>query len=516
MNVAIFGPYAAVTPHFETDLEIIQRHLDQGDEVIFLGCNSEMMACEINYAHNFNACVKCIGRRNRGISLLSRRITVASFYNVSEADKRELCKLKLDFSSIEELRNYKIDNFDIGTAVLSSLISGGRDPIPGLDPIDGLVKKLLISAFTVYRSLQNYLDRLKVDRVYIFNGRWALARAAVRACESKNVKFFTHERGCDLQHYSLYDNTLPHDLDYAEAEIRKHWELASVNPERDKIAAQFYLEARDGVIQSWYSYVKDQKENLLPLNWDRSKLNIAIFSSSEDEVAALDDTWINPLYGNQLEGLNRILQSLFGCVQNIHLHLRVHPGLKSVNNDYMDSLLGLKSELLTVIPPDSPVSTYALLSHSDKVLTFGSTVGIEAVFWGKPSILAGQAVYRNLGGTYNPNTHEELIEFLKADLEPKGKEAALMYGYYMKIFGIPFKYFRATDVCKGEYKGEVIQGGRWTSLILKTVESHWRFEQIASALNRLYTGMKLLPVKLVIPLLLWKLRRIRNLTGVCR
>jgi hypothetical protein len=509
MKVLIFGPFAALTPHLETDLEIAQRHLDEGDEVMFLGCNSELMACEINSAHNFKSCIKCMSRRKRGISLLSQNIIFNSFYNLSETDKHELVRLKLNFSSVEELKDYKIDNFDIGIAVLSSIIWLTRDPIPKIEAHDGLIKRLLISAFAVYRSLQNYLDKTTFDRVYIFNGRLAIVRAAVRACESKHIKFFTHERGNDLQHYALYDRSLPHDLIYGKSEILKQWELAGLNPERNKIAAQFYLENRDGVVQSWYSYIKDQKENLLPPNWNRSKLNIAIFNSSEDEFAAIDDTWTNPLYRNQLEGLNKIVRSLSGNSGDIHLYLRVHPNLKSVDNDYLRSLLAIESEILTIIPADSPVSTYALLAHADKVLTFGSTVGIEAVYWGKPSISAGQAFYRDLGGTYNPGTHEELIELLKADLEPKGKEAALMYGYYMKTFGVPFKYFRATGVFGGEFKGEVIEGGRWTPTILRTSDAYQGFERFASSLIRLYTNVKLLPIKLYISLLVWKFSRLR-------
>jgi hypothetical protein len=90
------------------------------------------------------------------------------------------------------------------------------------------------------------------------------------------------------------------------------------------------------------------------------------------------------------------------------------------------------------------------------VLTFGSTVGIEAVFWGTPSIHAGVSYYHHLGGTYNASSHEDVIALLKADLPPKDRTAAFVYGYYLNTYGIPFKYFQATGVGAGRFKGQAI------------------------------------------------------------
>src|SRR6266702_2903332 len=107
MKVLVFGPYAVLTPHLETDLEIIQRHLDQGDQVIFLACNSELLVCDVNVFHNLSRCIECIGRRSTGISFLSQRVKVSPIDNLSEANKRELSALKVKFSAIDELKAYK-------------------------------------------------------------------------------------------------------------------------------------------------------------------------------------------------------------------------------------------------------------------------------------------------------------------------------------------------------------------------------------------------------------------------
>ena len=72
-------------------------------------------------------------------------------------------------------------------AVLSSIISLTRDPELDLSGLDDMVSRFLVTALSVYRSLQNYLDENSVDCVYVFNGRFAPVRAVLRACQSRGV-----------------------------------------------------------------------------------------------------------------------------------------------------------------------------------------------------------------------------------------------------------------------------------------------------------------------------------------
>jgi hypothetical protein len=456
MRVLVFTAHTELRPHYETDLEIIQRHLDDGDEVVHMHCDADLPACDANPNHDMAVCRNCIGIRQSGISLLFPRVPSISFLNLSQSNNRELVSIQKTFATIAELKSFHVEEFDIGMAVLSSIISLTRDPKPDLSVLSDMVSRFVVAALSVYRSLQNYLDENPVARVYVFNGRFAPVRAVLRACQSRGVPCYVHERGHDIHHYALDKNTTTHDLAYIQQQIRGQWERAAGDSRRNKIAEEFYLERSKGVVQSWHSFVGRQKEDLLPASWNPVKRNIAIFNSSEDEFAATDAQWNNPLYADQVEGLQRIVESLEADHEDLHVYLRIHPNLNGVNNKQIRALYDLRREFFEIIPPDDPVSTYALIKHADKVLTFGSTVGIEAAFWGTPSIHAGRSYYQDLGGTYNPGSHEELIAMLKADLPPKDRTAALVYGYYFSTFGIPFKYFAATGVTAGQFKGQTI------------------------------------------------------------
>ena len=104
-----------------------------------------------------------------------------------------------------------------------------------------------------------------------------------------------------------------------------------------------------------------RRKSLLPASWNPAKRNVAIFNSSEDEYAATDAQWNNPLYANQLEGLQRIVQSLEADHDDIHVYLRIHPNLIGVNNKHTMALYDLRRDFFEIIPPDDPVSTYALI-----------------------------------------------------------------------------------------------------------------------------------------------------------
>jgi hypothetical protein len=310
--------------------------------------------------------------------------------------------------------------------------------------------------------MQNWFEEDAPDCVYVANARGADSRSVLRACQSRKVECRVHESGHDPHHYEIFTNTLPHDLRLHEEKIISGWDAADP-VERERVAVEWYQRragARDAS-----SFVGDQQTGLLPVGFDPRHRNIAIFNSSEDEFAALDKEWENPFYKRQIDGLLRLRESLTHITNPPRVYLRMHPNLRGIDTAEVRAVRELHQPGFEVIPPESPVSTYELMRRCDTVLTYGSTTGIEAVFWGKPSILAGVSWYQNLGGTYNPATHNELVRLLLQSLEPMDRIAALKYGHYMATFGTPFRHYKAEKPMSthfevsGTFKGARLQPG---------------------------------------------------------
>ena len=457
MRVLIPTLYCKYTPHFETELEIIQLHLDKGDEVTILGCDFSFPSCDLNVLHKKKVCFRCVGRRKTGMKTIEPSVAIKPIYNLSRKDKEEVMEVQKKFHQDMDLKELFFGEFDIGYGVLSSLISSRRDPTPDLkdEKISKMARNLLLAAASTYLSMKNYLSEQKYDRVYVFNGRFAIMRAILRACQHSDVDCYCHERGSTLDKYALFKNRLPHDRELFRKNMIQTWNDAE-DQERVTIGSEFFTERRGGIEQNWFSFTKDQTQGHIPSNWDESKRNVVIFNHSEDEKAAIGKQWENPIYPTQNLGIRKILSEFSGD-SDWHFYLRVHPNLKGVDNEQMREIASLDIPNLTVIPADNPISSYALLDVAEKAVVFASTMGIEATYWGVPSILLGKAYYGGMNAVYEPESHTEGIEMIRAHLEPKQQIGALKYGYYKKTFGEKFKYYKASGLFEGKFKGQVIK-----------------------------------------------------------
>ena len=459
MKVLFYEPFAINTPHFERCLELIQRHLDDGDEVIYLGCNSELSTCDVNWSHNNFICKSCIHRQEQGLSLIDGRIKNVSFEFLKSEQKQLIDKhSSKTFDNIDQLKKERYQDFDFGFATASSLISATRNANPDMSRYAQTVQKLIAATLNVYFSISNHLEKEKADRIYLFNGRFAVLRPAMRAAAKMGVDFFIHEVGATIQKYNLYKNAMPHNIKNRTKDILDFWNNADPTT-RAQIGASFYEDQMKGkVMDPKYHHVKNQTQGMLPDNWDAAKHNICIFNSSEDEFSAIGDEWKLPFYESQTQGIQQLVNSLSAHKDQVNVYLRIHPNMANMKGDTIVRLQQINAPNFKAILPDSPISTYEMVRSSDKVVTFLSSVGIEAAFREKPVILLGNNFYSSLGSTYNPKSHEEAVQLLlDKDLPPLDKTGALIYGYYRKMSGIPYKYYEAETLFSGKFKGTSIE-----------------------------------------------------------
>lgn len=450
MQIALFCPFVHWPAHFATDLELAFDHRAAGDAVTMLACDGELPVCDVNLAHNPGWCDICVKRRGRGERLLPEGVVVEPLLRHLPAGAQ--VPAFPHFANRHELAAYQVDGFDIGAAAFSSLVMLLRDPDPDLDRHAESLRGLLTTAYLVHTAMGAYLDTHHVDRVYVFNPRFSSTRGVLRASTRRGVPCIAHEVGADLTRYALYPNVFPHDRAHANRDIDNLWN-AEDDAVRRELGARYYRDKIVGIETYGNSFVAGHQPGLLPPGWDPAKRNIVAFTSSEDEYLALGPEWENPIYPNELTAVQEIVRSLADAPEDVHLFVRVHPNLTGIDCSQTRGLRALDHPRVTVIPAESPVSTYAMLREAWKIVTFGSTVGIEAVFWGIPSVLAGIAWYGDLGGTYNPATHEEVMALLGADLAPKDPLPALKYGLFSARFGTPYRHYRATSRDGGEFRG---------------------------------------------------------------
>ena len=477
---AFFFHIGVPTPVFETELELIRKHDQSGDIVRVIQCTGNLGNCHWNQEHKKSQCAACRSRFRNGWRLLNLggNVELKQFppNNCTPSD------LPGYFRSVEELKQYRYDGEGIGLGVASCLISIYREHRLDTRVYRKEVARELSTSVQVYETLKREFEEFKPDRLYIFNGRISGHLPAILLCKRMGIDYVVYEVAGTWNRYLLRKNSTSHSIPAMREEIEMLWEAGG--PEREKMARGWFEKKRGGMDQgTMMSFTKHQTKGLLPEGFNPEKKNIAIFISTLDEYAAVEG-YENQLYSpDETAGVRRILEA-FESDKRYVFYLRAHPHMKKISRSRNSQLrdtgeLASRFGNLRVIWPADSIDSYALFDACEKTITFGSTIGIEAAYWGKPSILAGRAMYESFDCVYTPKTHEELVKLLEKDLPPLPADSALKFGFRELSHGVPFEYFKQTGPTSGTFDGVEIKPDTLPWLWFKFIEFFWRVKRVA-------------------------------------
>jgi hypothetical protein len=329
------------------------------------------------------------------------------------------------------------------------------------------VRKCLASALTVYLRAERIIRKVKPDLLITFNGRFATSRPIIEAAKHLNIPVFRHERGCDFKKYEIFSDAI-HNFDYIEQRIINSWKQAELGI-RETIGHQFYLRRRNGDGIGWYTFTDRQIKGYVPKRLP-NKRRIVYFSSSDDEFASVADAYKPGPWPNQMAAI----QDLILAYRNFHdleLIIRVHPHLlkKSAisrkiwsNFDCLD---------IKVIGPDEKIDSYALIDSADIVVSYGSTIGMEAAYWGKPSIVLGPCAYRNFNAVLTPSNSIEIKSLISfsAQLQMPNRANCLPYGHYFLTYGRKFCYYKPESLSEGRFLGRRLGWDPWFIYMMRRI-----------------------------------------------
>lgn len=439
-------------PHYETELELMLDSMNKGHEVYSLSCDKMLHKfCIMNHDHDGEFCNECQYAYKKGLKVIN--FPKKNILKLSKVTPPEFPI----FKDQKELGEYSVDDINIGCGVLTSVMSLTRDYMIDIAKNKKEIEGYLKAAYTVVKNMQQILKDLQPDAVYIFNGRFLEYWPVVETCKKFNIDYYLHERGSDETKYHLIKNDSFFCLKRARMEINFYWNKAK-EPERSEIAKKWYTDRKNGVTSGWISFTKNQKKNSLPDGFDPSRNNIAMFNSSLDEYYAFSD-WRNPIADNENEIIKSILER-YKDDSSKHFYLRIHPNLKNIQTTQIEELKAIENtnySNFTIIWPHESIDTYSLIESADKIISFASTVGVEATFLNKPSISAGINIYGHLNCCYIAENYPKLFELIDAKLEPKNAETAYPYAYYMTTVGEKFNVFKPDGLFNGSFLGKNIR-----------------------------------------------------------
>ena len=462
MKILIFECWHE-SPQYETGLEIAEKHAEKNDEVTYINIGRELPFLEWHLFNQNNFKNKILNYFNhrKKYKLTKSVLNKEIKYHTTSLLKKDVKKALYEertFSNINELKKYYWKNIDIGMAVASSLISITNDlnPETKYEHAEN-IKNLIHAAKLAGLSFNTWLDKIKPDLVYFRNGRVAVYRPILRICQQRGQNFKIHDRGCNKNHYVISPD-LRHNFDMIHEQIQEAWNAEHDYKKKIKIANNFYADRRAGKEQAWKAFLDKQKNATLPAKWDENKYNIVFYNSSISEYAAISSEH-NPniLFNSQIDAIYYIA-NIIKIMKNTDFYIRLHPNLLNQSQKEKSLWLNLNHPVINIISPDSRVDTYELMEHSDLVIAYMSTTGIEAAYYGKPVIILAKSMYYKLGSVYFPENLVELKDMIQSKkLKPKNIDGAIKYGYYMNTYGYKYHFFKPYSFLEGEFKGVNLQ-----------------------------------------------------------
>jgi hypothetical protein len=213
--------------------------------------------------------------------------------------------------------------------------------------------------------------------------------------------------------------------------------------------------------QDWFSFVGTQFEKeLLSKQATRQALGLPADASSKKVAIIFPHIlWDGSFFSGKdlfTDYTQWLVETIRAAIANPRLQwlVKLHPAhvvKAKQNNDsrqpsevrVIEQHFGSLPSHITLVYPDSPLSTYSLMEVADYAVTVRGTVGIEAALFGIPVVTGGTGRYDRRGFTVDSSTREEYLARLASldtyeRLSPTQIEMAERFAYGT-FFGRPLR-----------------------------------------------------------------------------
>lgn len=297
------------------------------------------------------------------------------------------------------------------------------------------VKAALLSAIVARRSLKES----KYESAAFHHGIYVPQGILGEVARQEQVRVvnhaYSHRAGCFV--YS-HGETYHHSQ---VSEPTSNWENM---PWNEKMESELltYLTDRQAGKRSWHYYYddfqKDMAEISQQLGVDFSRPTVVMLTNVMWDAQIHFRTNI---FANMLEWVLETVR-YFISRPELQLIVRAHPAeLRGTLPSRQPIIEEIKkafpnlSKNVFLVAPESPISSYAIATHSNATLIYGTNTGVELAALGALIIVAGEASIRNKGIAIEPLSVSEYFDLLDRlpfanPMTPETLTRARMFAYH--------------------------------------------------------------------------------------
>lgn len=365
--------------------------------------------------------------------------------------------------SIDEIQHYTWSDIAIGEHTLAGTLRFyARATVPEDPAAEAVMRRYFQSALLTTMVVQKLFASIPFEVAVFHHGIYVPQGLIGEVARQMNVRVVNwnpaYRKQCFIfSHRDTYHHTLM-------SESSSHWQDLTWNPTLESHLMD-YLKSRWQGTQDWIWFHENPQLDL-------SKIAAEVGINFDKPCIGL---LTNVMWDAQLHYpanafpsmLDWVLKTIdyFANRPEIQLLIRVHPAeirgtLRSqqpITTEIQRAFPTLPPNVF-VIPPESPVSTYAAMQACNTVIIYGTKMGVELTSMGIPVVVAGEAWIRNKGLTWDATSVANYVELLDQLPVPERLDEttvtqARRYAYHFFFRRmIPLDFFNQDPQGKANFK----------------------------------------------------------------
>jgi hypothetical protein len=287
-----------------------------------------------------------------------------------------------------------------------------------------------VAAAGVSASAERVLDEFRPDTLVLLNGLFASESAIRDVALARDLRVITYEMA-PREGALVFSADTPAPL----YDTDRAWEGARDRPlspdEQEEIETMLSARSEGKTAHERYfdDPLADPERVRAELGIPAGARVISLFTNLAWDSAVVGR---DLAYGSMFEWIDDAVRAA-DELENTVLVVRVHPAetrwgtMQPVTAGLPDLPASVR-----VVGPEQALSSYALLEISDLVLTYTTTVGLEAAVRGVPVAVAARTHYRERGFTHDLRSPADLANLLRSGtwaMSDEQVDLALRYAY---------------------------------------------------------------------------------------
>jgi len=354
---------------------------------------------------------------------------------------------KIDFSAYADL-NYRrlfrltYNGLPLGKRIYEQTYWYFSGPFADKQAIQEYMEKVAYSYIITSLIATKIFNQKRYDAVILCNGKTIECGPVLDVACQQNIHVVTWEEIFVFSH-----NTSVTDRDLTAV-----WTVVKDIPltkrERRKIEQYIDQRARSRISEDQYyrKPILDPKKIRNLLNISEDSFTIVLFTSFLGDTISIG---MNTVFDSTLDWMTFCIQYAINNPE-IDLIIRTHPaerfkgpmtGVTGTTVDYIDEHFKELPPNVTILPPESEISSYALIEVADIPVAYSSSFIVEAPVLGRSCVVTGKVLFVDQSLMVEVRSKNELTALFDRRqplprLSEQQKELALknVYMYFFRFF----------------------------------------------------------------------------------